>query len=109
MPTHAYGVTEGWHAPNASNLTPHCVPKTQRGAAVRQVERCNVADKQYKRMTYMRDLERKLKALLKEGDEARIMRFVKEKALESYHNGLDAVSLRVGQATQKLERSVRAS
>jgi len=109
MPTHAYGVTEGWHAPNASNLTPHCVPKTQRSAAVRQVERCAVADKQYKRMTYIRDLERKLKALLKEGDEARIVRFVKEKALESYRNGLDAVSLRVDQAAEKLGQSARAS
>jgi hypothetical protein len=60
-------------------------------------------------MTYIRDLERELRALLKEGDEAKIIRFVKEKALESYRNGLDAVSLRVGQAAQKLERSVRAS
>ena len=60
-------------------------------------------------MTYIRDLERELRALLKEGDEVRIIRFVKEKALESYRNGLDAVSLRVDSAAQKLERSVRAS
>ena len=60
-------------------------------------------------MTYIRDLERELRALLKEGDEGRIIRFVKEKALESYRNGLDAVALRVDQAAQKLERSVRAS
>ena len=60
-------------------------------------------------MTYIRDLERELRALLKEADEARIVRFVKEKALESYRNGLDAVSLRVDTAAQKLERSVRAS
>jgi hypothetical protein len=60
-------------------------------------------------MTYIRDLERELKALLQDGDEAAIIRFVKEKALESYRNGLDAVSLRVDQAAQKLERSVRAS
>jgi hypothetical protein len=60
-------------------------------------------------MAYMRDLERELKALLQEGDEAQIVHFVKEKALESYRNGLDAVSLRVEQAAQKLERSVRAS
>jgi hypothetical protein len=60
-------------------------------------------------MTYLRDLERELKALMQEGDEAKVIRFVKEKALESYRNGLDAVSLRVGQAAEKLERSVRAS
>jgi len=60
-------------------------------------------------MTYIRDLERELRAILKEGDEARVIRFVKEKALESYRNGLDAVSLRVDRAAQKLERSVRAS
>jgi hypothetical protein len=59
-------------------------------------------------MTYIRDLERELKALLQEGDEAAIIRFVKEKALESYRNGLNAVALRVDSAAQKLERSVRA-
>ena len=93
----------------ASTLTPAGGPKTQRGAAVRQVERCNVADKQYTPMTYIRDLERELRALLKEGDEAKIVRFAKEKALESYRNGLDATTLRVDQAAEKLERSVRAS
>jgi hypothetical protein len=36
-------------------------------------------------------------------------RFVKEKALESYRNGLDATTLRVEQAAEKLEQSVRAS
>ena len=60
-------------------------------------------------MTYMRDLERELRALLKEADEARIVRFVKEKALESYRNGLDAVALRVDQAAEKLGQSARAS
>ena len=60
-------------------------------------------------MTYLRDLERELKALMQEGDEAKVIRYVKEKALESYRNGLDAVSLRVDQAAEKLERSVRAS
>ena len=60
-------------------------------------------------MTYLRDLERELRALLKEADEARIVRFVKEKALESYRNGLDAVSLRVEQAAEKLGQSARAS
>jgi len=57
----------------------------------------------------MRDLERELRALLKEADEARIVRFVKEKALESYRNGLDAVALRVDQAAEKLGQSARAS
>ena len=56
-------------------------------------------------MTYLRDRERELRALLKQGDEAKVIRFVKEKALESYRNGLDAVSLRVGQAAEKLEQS----
>ena len=60
-------------------------------------------------MTYIRDLERELRALLTEGDDAKIIRFVKEKALESYRNGLDATSLRVDQTAEKLERSVRAS
>ncbi len=60
-------------------------------------------------MTYLRDLERELRALLKEGDEAKIVRFAKEKALESYRNGLDAVALRVDQAGEKLGQSARAS
>ena len=60
-------------------------------------------------MTYIRDLERELRALLKDGDEAQVIRFVKEKALESYRNGLDAVTLRVEQAAKKLGQSARAS
>jgi hypothetical protein len=60
-------------------------------------------------MTYIRELERDLRALLEEGDSGKIIRFVKEKALESYRNGLDATALRVEQAAEKLERSVRAS
>ena len=50
-----------------------------------------------------------MRALLKEGDEAKIVRFAKEKALESYRNGLDAVALRVDQAAEKLGQSARAS
>jgi hypothetical protein len=76
---------------------------------VRQVERCGVTDKQLTPMTYIRDLERELRALLQAGDDAKVIRFVKEKALESYRNGLDATALRVDQAAEKLERSVRAS
>jgi hypothetical protein len=60
-------------------------------------------------MNYIRDLERDLKALLEEGDEAKVIRFAKEKALESYRNGLEASALRVEQAAKKLEQSVRAS
>jgi len=60
-------------------------------------------------MNYIRDLERDLRALLEEGDEAKIIRFAKEKALESYRNGLDATTLRVEQTAKKLEQSVRAS
>jgi len=93
----------------ASTLTPPGGPKTQRGAARGQVERCGVAVNTNNNMTYLRDLERELRAYLAVGDEEKVIRFVKEKALESYRNGLDAVSLRVDQATQKLERSVRAS
>lgn len=76
---------------------------------MRQVERCGVTDKQLTPMTYIRDLERELRALLQAGDDAKVIRFVKEKALESYRNGLDATALRVDQAAEKLERSVRAS
>jgi hypothetical protein len=60
-------------------------------------------------MTYIRDLERELRVLMQEGDEARVIRFVKEKALESYRNGLDATSQRVAQAAEKLGQSARAS
>ena len=60
-------------------------------------------------MTYLRDLERELRAILEEGDEAKVIRYVKEKALESYRNGLDAVSVRVDRATEKLGQSARAS
>jgi hypothetical protein len=60
-------------------------------------------------MTYIRDLERELRAYLAVGDEAKVIRFVKEKVLESYRNGLDATTQRVDRATEKLEQSVRAS
>ena len=60
-------------------------------------------------MTYIRDLERDLRALLEEGDTAKVIRFVKEKVLESYRNGLDATALRVEQAAEKLGQSARAS
>ena len=76
---------------------------------MRQVERCGVTDKHCNTMTYIRDLERELRVLLEAGDEARVIRFVKEKALESYRNGLDATSLRVSQAAEKLGQSARAS
>ena len=74
-----------------------------------QVERCGRNSKYYVTMTYLRDLERELRVLLEEGDTAKVIRFVKERALESYRNGLDATTMRVEQAAQKLERSVRAS
>ena len=60
-------------------------------------------------MNYIRDLERDLKALLDEGDMAKVIRFVKEIALESYRNGLEATALRVEQAAEKLGHSARAS
>ena len=60
-------------------------------------------------MTYIRDLERDLRALIEEGDMAKVIRFVKEKALESYRNGLDATTMRVDQAAEKLGQSTRAS
>ena len=85
------------------------MPKTQRGDAVRQVERCGVTDKQFTTMTYIRDLERELRAYLAVGDEAKVIRFVKEKVLESYRNGLDATALQVEQAAEKLGQSARAS
>ena len=106
---YADGVTEGRHAQNAANLTTPFMAKTQRGAAARQVERCAVTDKQFITMNYLRDVERDLKALLEEGDMAKVIRFVKEKALESYRNGLEATALRVEQAAEKLGQSARAS
>ena len=92
-----------------SNLTPHGVPKTQRGAAARLVERCAVTDNHLTHYDYIRDLERDLRALLDEGDMAKVIRFVKEKVLESYRNGLEATALRVEQAAEKLGQSARAS
>ena len=59
-------------------------------------------------MNYIRDLERDLRVLLDEGDTGKVIRFVKEKALESYRNGLDATALRVEQASEKLGKSARA-
>ena len=93
----------------ASTLTPAGATKTQRGATARLVERCAVTANYITPMTYIRDLERELRALLEEGDEARVIRYVKEKALESYRNGLDATALRVEQAAEKLGTSARAS
>jgi hypothetical protein len=60
-------------------------------------------------MTYIRDLERELRALIDEGDMVKVIRFVKDKVLESYRNGLDAAALRVEQAAEKLGQSARAS
>ena len=93
----------------ASTLTPAGATKTQRGATARLVERCAVTDMQFTTMTYIRDLERELRAYLAVGDEAKVIRFVKEKALESYRNGLEATALRVEQAAEKLGTSARAS
>ena len=38
-----------------------------------------------------------------------VKKAIRTKVLESYHNGLDVVSLRVEQAAEKLEQSARAS
>jgi hypothetical protein len=86
-----------------------CAQDTVRRRAAAEVERCAIPAKHITPMTYIRDLERELRALLEEGDEARVIRFVKEKALESYRNGLEATSLRVEQAAEKLGTSARAS
>ena len=83
--------------------------KTQRGDAVRQGRALCSSNNTHTHMTYIRDLERELRALLEEGDTAKVIRFVKEKALESYRNGLDATTQRVDRAAQKLEQSARAS
>jgi hypothetical protein len=74
-----------------------------------RVERCDETTKQLTPMTYIRDLERELRELLDAGDMAKVIRFVKEKVLESYRNGLDATSMRVHQAAEKLGQSARAS
>jgi len=89
--------------------TSGCGQDTARRRGVALVERCCVTAKQFTTMNYIRDLERDLKALLDEGDEAKVIRFVKEKALESYRNGLEATALRVEQAAEKLGQSARAS
>jgi hypothetical protein len=93
----------------ASTLTPPGVPKTQRGAAGCQGRALWRNRNNLTPMNYIRDLERDLRALLEEGDMAKVIRFVKEKALESYRNGLDATALRVDQAAEKLGQSARAS
>ena len=64
------------------------------------------------------ELEERLRALEKTWREepgeacdeefAAFTKWVKEKVLESYRNGLNAVSLRVDTAAKKLERPVRA-
>ena len=89
--------------------TSGCGQDTARRRGVALVERCAVTAKHIIPMTYIRELERELRALLEEGDEAKVIRFVKEKALESYRNGLDATALRVEQAAEKLGQSARAS
>ena len=68
-----------------------------------------VSDNHSTTMTYIRDLERELRALIDEGDMVKVIRFVKDKVLESYRNGLDAAALRVEQAAEKLGQSARAS
>ena len=93
----------------ASTLTPPGVTKTQRGVRATPGRALCCSSNHSKYMTYLRDLERELRALLEEGDEAKVIRFVKEKALESYRNGLDAVSIRVDRAAEKLGQSARAS
>ena len=41
-------------------------------------------------MGYIQDFERELKTLLQNGDEQALIKFVKEKVLESYWNGTKA-------------------
>ena len=41
-------------------------------------------------MSYMRDLEHKLRELLEEGDAEKVVKFVKESVVESYRNGQKA-------------------
>ncbi|MCH8246932.1 MAG: hypothetical protein IH951_11050 [Bacteroidetes bacterium] len=45
---------------------------------------------------YLRDIEKELKKLLAEGDDDATIRFVGEKVLESYRNGID-----VGKSAKK--------
>jgi hypothetical protein len=59
---------------------------------------------------------RHLEGIWRDGDwaaadtaRAELIKVVKERVLESYRNGLNAVSLRVDTAAKKLERPVRAS
>ena len=49
---------------------------------------------------YLRDIDKELKKLLAEEDDDATTRFVKEKVLESYRNGID-----VGKSTKKMTRN----
>src|SRR5215471_924108 len=86
-----------------------CAKDTVRRTRYAAVGHCAVTTNHHTHMNYIRDVERDLRALLDEGDMGKVIRFVKEKVLESYRNGLDATALRVEQAAEKLGQSARAS
>ncbi len=44
-------------------------------------------------MGYMQDFEREIKELLQKGDASVVIKFVKEKVLESYKNGILAAKM----------------
>jgi len=53
-------------------------------------------------MGYMQDLERELKGLLQKGDAPAVIKFVKEKVLDSYKNGI--LAAKIVEAGEEIER-----
>lgn len=53
-------------------------------------------------MGYMQDFERELKELLQKGDAPAVIKFVKEKVLESYKNGI--LTAKMAEAGKEAER-----
>ena len=58
-------------------------------------------------MGYIQDLERELRRLLAEGDDEIVIKFVKEKILESYKNGLRDGKQKVGADTETTRTTKR--
>ena len=56
-------------------------------------------------MGYIHDLERELRELLRNSDEVLLIKFVKEKVLESYRNGIMAAKM--VEADQEAERKTK--
>ena len=60
--------------------------------------------KTYRTMGYIQAFEHEFRELLQQGDEQAIVRFAKEKLLESYRNGITAAKPVEKEAEQKTKR-----